>query len=181
MEKNPNRIYIHSNKLFLEALRDACHILLLSAEPPTPFKELVTGWPQYIGVKDSLSHRVGGIIIGKEKACVPTVFRLAWPEDIKEAYQSGKLTNYDLDMAGLLLMWLVIEAILHSLKAAYVDLFSDTLPTVGWVKRLAARGSHVAMQFLSELLFRIKENGTSPLTPLHIPGEENQMTNTPSW
>ena len=98
-------------------------------------------------------------------------FWLAWPEYIKEAYRSGKLANSDLEMAGLLFMWLVIEESLPSLKAAYISLFSDNFPMVVQVKWLTTRVSHVAIQLLRAFTSRIKANRTSPLTPFHIPGE----------
>ena len=59
-------------------------------------------------------------------------------------------------------------------------LFSNNSPTVGWVKRLAARGLLVSMQLVRVLALRLKKAGASPLTPLHISGEENAMTDIPS-
>ena len=84
-----------------------------------------------MGIKDASTHGVGGVILGEDKACVPTVFRLQWPDDIKEAYRDGRLTNSDLEMAGMLLLWLVIEEVCPELRAVYVALFSDNSPTVG--------------------------------------------------
>jgi hypothetical protein len=95
-------------------------------------------------------------------------------------YRDGILTNSDLEMAGLLLLWLIIEEVCPSLKGSYVALFSGNSPTVGWVKRLAAKGSLVAMQLVCALAVRLKAMGASPLTPLHISGVENQMTDIPS-
>ena len=95
-----------------------------------------------------LALELGGIIIGEEKSCIPTVFRLACPEDIKELFHKGEITNSDLEMAGLLMPWLVIEEVYSKLRAAHVALFSENSPTIGWVKRLAARGSLVAMQLV---------------------------------
>ena len=46
------------------------------------------------------------------------------------------------------MLWLVMEEVCPNLQAAYVALFSDNSPTVGWVKRLATRGSLVAMQLV---------------------------------
>ena len=106
------------------------------------------GWPHYIGVKDASSHGIGGIIMGEEKACKPTVFRLAWPDDIKELFHKGNITNSDLEMEGLLMLWLLMEEVFTKLRAAYVVLFSDNSPTIGWVKRLSARGSLVAIQLV---------------------------------
>ena len=86
--------------------------------------------------------------MGKEKACIPTVFHLAWPEDINELFYKGDITNSDLEMAGLTMLWLVMEEVYPKLRADYVALFSDNSPTIGLVKRLAARVSLVAMQLV---------------------------------
>ena len=118
--------------------------------------------------------------MGEEKACTPTVFHLAWPEDIKELFHKGDITNSDLEMAGLLMIWLVMEEVYQKLRASHVALFSDNSPTIGWVKRLAARVTLVAMQLLRALTLQLKKAGASPLKPLHIAGEENSMTNIPS-
>ena len=77
--------------------------------------------------------------MGKEKACIPTVFRLDWTEDIKELFHKGDIKNSDLEMAGLLMLWLVMEEVYTKLRSAHVALFSDNSPTIGWVKRLAER------------------------------------------
>ena len=110
--------------------------------------------------------------MGKGKACIPKVFRLAWPDDIKELFHKGNITKSDLEMTGLLMLWLVMEEVCPKLQAAYVALFSDNSPTIGWVKYLAARGSLVAMQLVRALTIRSKKDWASPLTPLHIAGEK---------
>ena len=48
--------------------------------------------------------------------CCPTVFRLQWPPDItanviSEANPKGTITNSDLELAGLILLWLMMEHI----------------------------------------------------------------------
>lgn len=142
-------------------------------------------WPDYIGVKDASSHGVGGIIIGENKGLPPTVFRMQWPPDItaaviSKANPSGTLTNSDLEMAGLLLLWLVMEEVCPSLLGAHVALFSDNSPTVHWVERMASKQSKVAMQLIRVLALRLQLNQASPLTPLHISGVHNAMTDIPS-
>jgi hypothetical protein len=75
------------------------------------------GESDYVGVKDASLHGVGGVIVGDKKACIPTVFRLEWPDDIKQEVlltnsgKQGNLTNSDLEMAGLLLLFLVMEEV----------------------------------------------------------------------
>jgi hypothetical protein len=70
----------------------------------------ITGWPDYVGVVGASSHRVGGIIIGELSACQPTMFQQQWPPNVTalvilDMNKRGKLTNSDLEMAGLLLLW----------------------------------------------------------------------------
>ena len=83
-------------------------------------------------------------------------------------------------MAGLLILWLVMEEVCPKLRAAYVALFSDNSPTIGWVKRLSVRGSLVAIQLVRALTLQFKKAEASLLTPLHISGEENYMIDIPS-
>ena len=80
----------------------------------------------------------------------------------------------------MLLLWLVMESVCGSLKEKRVALFSDNSPTVGWVHCLATRGSMVSAHLIRALALRLKLNGTCPITPLHIAGEENSMTDIPS-
>ena len=109
--------------------------------------------------------------MGEGKACIPTVFRLAWPEDIKELFYKWYITNSDLEIAGLLMLWIVMVEVYPKLRAALVALFSDNSPTIGWIKYLAARGSLVSIQLVRALTLQLKKAGASLLTPLHIDGE----------
>ena len=145
----------------------------------------MAGWPDFIGVQDASGQGVGGVILGELGSCTPTVFRYEWPEDIKADLVSfdnprGRITNSDLEMAGLLLMWLVLEAVCGDLTEKRVAVFSDNDPTVSWAKRLASRHSVMAAQLVRALALRIKLRWGCPITPCHIPGVENTMTDIPS-
>jgi len=83
-------------------------------------------------------------------------------------------------MAGLLMLWLVIEDLFRIESGAHVALFSDNQPTVSWVQRLASKSSVVAGQLVRALALRLKTTGASLLTPLHIAGVENAITDIPS-
>jgi len=83
-------------------------------------------------------------------------------------------------MAGLLLLWLVMESVYGTLREKRVALFSDNSPTVGWVRRLATHESMVSAHLIRALALQLKLNGTCPITPLQIAGEENSMTDIPS-
>ena len=86
------------------------------------------------------------------------------------------LTNSDLEMAGLLMLWLVMEDVCDFNSGAHAALFSDNQPTVSWVDRLVSKGSKVAGQLIRALALRLSMSGVSPITTLHIRGIENAMT-----
>jgi hypothetical protein len=132
----PPIVYFHKNKQLLQVVKDCQDLLREATLHPTPCRELVMGETDFVGVKDALIHGVGGIVVGAKEACVPTVFRLQWPQDIKNEVlktnsgQKGNLTNSDLECAGLLLLWLVMEDVCKPKPDAHYALFSDNSPTV---------------------------------------------------
>ena len=180
MRLEPEFVYLHRNQPLQEAITDCRTLLRESTLAPTKCAELVTGWPDFVGIKDASSHGVGGIIVGENVACIPTVFRAEWPDDIKRLYKTGSITNSDLECAGLLLLWLIMEDVCPLKVGSRVGLFSDNSPTVSWVQRLASRRSKVAAQLIRALALRLKKQGAAPLTPLHIPGVENAVADIPS-
>ena len=82
---------------------------------------MVAGWPDYVGVVDASGHGVGGVVLGKLLRCTPTVLRWEWPEDIKQDIKtvdnpSVRISNSDLEMAGLVLLWVVMEGMCGDLR-----------------------------------------------------------------
>ena len=185
MQPPPPVVYFHRNTSLRNAVSECRALLLESTKSPTKCRELVSAWPDYVGVKDASRHGVGGVIVGERLGCPPTVFRLQWPEDIQNDMKTkdnpnGTITNSDLEMAGLVLLFLVMEDVCGDLREKHVALFSDNSPTVSWVRRMASRRSLVAEQLVRALALRLKESGASPLTPFHIRGIHNAMTDIPS-
>ena len=184
LSKEPAHVYLHSNANLYNAVRDCRAFLRDTIGSPTRCKNLVTGWPDYVGITDASGHGLGGVIIGENKAVPPVVFRLQWPADITASIVSddnpnGTITNSDLEMAGLLMLWLVMEEVCE-VENAHVALFSDNSPTVHWVQRLAAKHSTIAMQLVRALALRLQLAKASPLTPMHIAGVNNSLTDIPS-
>jgi len=181
----PKYIFLHRNDKLLTAIKDCRTLLRESTLAPTKCYELVSKWPDFVGVKDASGHGVGGVIIGENMACIPTVFRFEWPADIKADLNSehnpkGKITNSDLEMAGLLLLWLIMEEVCDVKSGTHAALFSDNQPTVSWVQRMASKSDGVAGELVRALALRMQASGVSPLTTLHVPGKENAMTDIPS-
>eukprot|EP00956_Cyclotella_meneghiniana_P002764 scaffold3249_cov37-Cyclotella_meneghiniana.AAC.3 len=184
--KRPSRVFLHRNERLTTALRDMRTIIREATAEPTKCRELVMGPPDFVGVQDASIYGMGAVIIGEEKACIPTVFRVEWPKWVQEevlktnAGKNGDLTNSDLEMAGLVLLWLGMEAVCPMGSGTHVALFSDNSPTVSWTNRLACRKSKVADQLIRALALRLKKSHVSPLATLHIAGEKNAMTDIPS-
>jgi hypothetical protein len=184
LAKQPPIVYLHKNTNLYYAVKDCRTFLHDTIGSPTKCRNLVTGWPDYVGITDASGHGLGGVIVGENKEVPPTVFRLQWPSDISSNIISddnpqGTITNSDLEMAGLLMLWLVMEAVCK-VENAHVALFSDNSPTVHWVQRMAAKHSTIAMQLIRALALRLQLAKASPLTPMHIAGVNNSLTDIPS-
>ena len=185
LKMRPPNAYLQRNVAVLTAVEGCQTLLRESTKEPTRCRELVSGWPDYIGIVDASGHGVGGVIFGEISHCTPVVFRWEWPADIKNnivtlSNPSGGLTNSDLEMAGLIMLWLVLEGVCPSLCEKRVTLFSDNSPTVSWVTRLASRKLLVVEHLVQALALRLKTMHACPLTPLHIEGKRNAIADVPS-
>jgi hypothetical protein len=112
----PKVVWLNQNKQVFAALK-GCHTLLQeSTKDPTRCRELVAGWPDFGSIVDASSYGVGGVVLGELSECISTVFWWEWPEYIRKEIKSfrnptGSITNSDLEMAGMILLWLVIESV----------------------------------------------------------------------
>jgi hypothetical protein len=135
LAQKPQIDWLSRHKHLLAGIRGCRTLLWESTKNPTWCRELVSGWPDYVGIVDASSHGVGGVIIGEWAHCLPTVFCWKCPSDItsnvcSDANPTGWITNSDLEMAGVLLLWLVMEEVCRPLTEKRVALFSDNSPTV---------------------------------------------------
>jgi hypothetical protein len=185
IQQRPIVVFLHQNGELLEAINDIQTILRESIKRPTLCTDLMVGWPDYIGIVDASSHGVGGVVLRELSGIPPTVFCLEWPKDIKDNLVSfdnpGKsITNSDLEMVGLLFLWLCVEAIVQDIAHKHVALFTDNSPTVSWVEKMASKKSRIAAKLVCALALRLNITKTCPLTWVHIPGMENSLTDIPS-
>jgi hypothetical protein len=142
IQKRPKVVYLHKNGTLLEAIQDIRTILWASITKPTHCKDLVAGWPDYIGIVDASSHSVGGGSCRRAVGTPTYGFCLQWPVEILEDLvlfdnPGRKINNSNLEMAGLLLLWLCLEAIVPDLAHKHNAPFSNNLPTVNWVNKMA--------------------------------------------
>jgi hypothetical protein len=174
-------VYFYQNAPLLLVILNYWTILQESTTRPTRSHKLVAGWPDFVGVVDASSHGVGGIIFGELSECPPTVFRTQWPPDITAnavsvANPKCTITNSDLELAGLVILWLMMEHVCGPLKEKRVALFSNNSPTVSWVQRMASRSSLIAEQLIQVLALQFNIQKVCPITTLHIAGDQNAMT-----
>jgi hypothetical protein len=112
----PAFVYLHKNCKVLNAIK-GCHSLLCkSTLVPTQCCKLMCGWPNYIGIVGVSSYGVGGVIFGELSACTPTVFRRQLSDKIctnlkTSQNQMGTISNSDLEMPSLLMLWLAIKGV----------------------------------------------------------------------
>ena len=59
-------------------------------------------------------------------------------------------------MAGLLLLWLIMEGVCRPLQEKYIAMLGDNSPSIGWVKRLASKRSLVAEHLIQALALQLK-------------------------
>ena len=84
LKLKPKFVFLSKNKSLLMAVRDCRTLLRISTLAPTNCRELVADWSNFIAVKEASGQGVRGIIVGEKRACVHTVFRYKWPNEIKE-------------------------------------------------------------------------------------------------
>ncbi len=164
-------------------LSDWKFLIKVAVKEPTKCRELVAADnPEYGGLVDSSKHGVGGVVFGINKACHPHVFRFRWPKEIQDAFESKRISISDLELAGLLLLWITMEGCIgpENLKHAHVCLLGDNDPSICWLERMASKSSIVAGRILRILSIRMRHCRASPLTPLHIPGVHNSIADIPS-
>ena len=162
-----------------------CTLLRESTREPTRCRELTLGLPDFVGIVDTSSHGVGGGVFGKLSACMPMFFQWQWPNDVCAQLISNEnpkdtITNSDLEMAGLLLLWLTMEGVCTPLQEKHVAMFGDNSLLIDWVKHLASKQSLVAKNLVQALALQLKIQQACPLTTIHIAGRRNSISNVPS-
>jgi hypothetical protein len=65
LAKKPPIVWLTSQKQVLAAIIGCRTLLQESTKDPTRCRELVLGWPDFIGIVDVSSHGVGGVVMGE--------------------------------------------------------------------------------------------------------------------
>ena len=144
----------------------------------------MVGDPAYVGYCDASKLGAGGVWLSGERTLQPTVWRLEWPDDIRNNVVSysnptGTITNSDLEMAGMLIHFLALEHLV-TLQHTHVAAWCDNTPTVSWTNRLSSSRSAIAGRLTRALALRLHANRASPLISVSIAGHYNRMADISS-
>jgi len=169
----PRYVYLHRNKHLLQSIQGCRTLLRELFREPTRCRELTNRWPDIVAIVNASSHGVGGVVFGEVSECIPTVFRWHWPVEITGDVKTftnpnGRITNSDLEMAGMVLAWLAVEGVFGDLTEKNIALFGDNIASISWTKKLASKQSHVAEQLVQALALRLKAKKACPLITTHI-------------
>jgi hypothetical protein len=175
---------IKRNPPVRDALTNFRTLIRILAQRPTNCRELVVNSPGYVGYCDASKLGAGGVWLSGTLHLSPIVWRLEWPPDIQQNIVSftnpnGSITNSDLEMAGMLAHYLVLEHVVL-LRHVHVAAWCDNTPTVSWTNKLSSSRSRTAGCLTRALAMCIHANEASPLESVSIAGKHNKMADTAS-
>jgi hypothetical protein len=177
--------HIFMSHYLQEALKDWRLIIQYMKRQPTSVMQLVTDFPNFVGFSDACKLGAGGVWSPGTDACPYTVWQLEWPDDIQKrlvttANPSGDISINDLELAGIIINFIVLEIITPTLKHKHVGTYCDNTSAVSWATKLRTSKSIPAARLLRLLGLRLLASRASSLTTLSIPGDNNQMADVSS-
>ena len=143
--------------------------------------QLVPALPNCHGYSDACKHGAGGVWIlpGPKGTNRYILWSIDLSPDIIARMNTRKLSINDLEMAGVLLQWLVLEAHMPTLQHVQAGIECDNTSTVYWSTKFTAR-SLIAGHLLRALALRQQICKSAPLLVISIAGELNIMADVAS-
>ena len=110
----------------------------------------------------------------------PFLWQVKWPKDIQDSLVTvenphGSVTINDLELAGALLGFLVLESYGVPLQYCHLAMFCDNMMTVVWAYKLHNSKSKIVGYLLHFLGLQMHQAECSSMVPHHIAGEDNIM------
>jgi hypothetical protein len=175
---DPKEVGLGKHSEVRAALLDLRHLVLTLGSRPTHVAELVEYEPELAGTCDASATGAGGVWVGY--GIQPTVWRTEWPADVVQLYRTGALTNSDLEMAAVLMQYLVAEQ-LRPMEHCHTSIWSDNSPTTSWSTKMADKATTpIAGQLLRALAMRQRTTRSALPTVTHYAGSLNLLADTAS-
>ena len=172
--------FVTITKELRRALEDWRALVQHMTRVPTPIQLLVPDLPSILKYTDACNIGAGGVVVPGSRVVPYIVWKLEWPDDIKQAKLQGSITINDLELAGMVLGWLVVDALFTDLKHQHIGIFCDNTSAVSWLRRGSTSTSQVAAALLRFLHLRIRQRQASSFIPESIKGEDNDMADVSS-
>jgi hypothetical protein len=166
-------------------LLDLATMVTSLSSRPTFVKELIPNADHYYGYCDACATGAGGVWFSGERNLQPIVWRVQFEHAIATQVISndnphGRLTNSDLEMAAVLLQYMVLHQEVD-MRFAWAGVLSDNTPTVAWTAHMADRSNApTAGRLLQGLAAIQRASQAGPLTVASIAGVENSMADVAS-
>jgi hypothetical protein len=180
MAHNPD--FINITQDLKNIFSDWKYIISFLKRHPSSVLQLVTNYPDYLGYSDACRLGAGSTWSSGLKHITPFLWQVEWPQDIQDSLVSdfnknGTLTINDLELAGIALNWLALECQSNiPLAFHHIGMFCDNMSAVIWTQKLRTSSSPVAGRLLRLIGMCIHARQSSGLTPVHIAGDDNQMS-----
>jgi hypothetical protein len=180
---------IRINDYLRGLLSDWTALIHLTASRPTHARELVEHPPSFRGFVDASKWGVGGVWFGGSDQVEPLVWFFEWPSTIRDAMvgptrNSGTLSISDLELAGIFMHFLALEAYTQHLNISLthksVAIWCDNLPAVAWTYKFRTATSKPAARLLRALAVRLHETHSALINIQHISGVYNKMADVAS-
>ena len=183
MAGSPKKIFIRG--ILKETLKDWRTVIKQLGKIPTHVMQLVATYPDFLGYSDACGTGVGGVWMGITEDIGYIVWRMEWPQDIIDelctsSNPKGRLTMNDLELAGVVLEWLVLECLIPDLIFKSIGINCDNSTAVTWITKMRTSKSMVAARLLRLLSMRLHRRRTAPLLTIGIAGLDNDMADISS-
>ena len=140
---HPKTVWLGKKGVIRSALSDWRRLLQNMRARPTHVNELVRQPIADVGHMDASGIGAGGVWMSTTADYLNTVWRVEWPDEVRlqlvsERNPDGKLSISDLEMAALLLQWLVLEHIAITRHRSALTR-CDNSPACSWATRMSPK------------------------------------------
>ena len=165
------------------AFLDWKFLLLDMKRRPTHVNELVPQETSDVGNMDASGIGAGGVWMSVLGAYNNIVWRVEWDAEISRRVVSdknprGTITNSDLEMAAILLQWLILEQIATTRHRSALAR-SDNTPACSWATKMSPKNP-IAARLVRALALRQRICQASPMATIHVAGKANDIADIPS-
>ena len=173
--------FIHMNKSLQQTLKDFQWLFCEIANQPINVTQIVPIMPRIHGYIDACKYVAGGVwILTLNDGSLRCIFwSYTFPPEIVQLLDDRIISINDLEMAGILIGWLVLEHLLPSLTFVPAGIQCDNLSSVSWSLKFTAR-SLIAGHLLRALALRQQICKSAPLLVVPISGTANIMADVAS-